>query len=204
MASTSENPDLFWGLRGGGGNFGVVTSLEYQLHPVGPTVLGGMLVHRAEDAGPLLRFHREFVKEVPDELTTLIVFLTGPPAPFLPSEAHGKKLVAIAVCYAGATEDGERVIAPLRKFGNPVADLVAPMPYLALQSMFDASAPAGVMNYWKSSYIDGLSDPAIEALLACGENVASPMSAIHIHQLGGRSRRQSTFPHHSIIATRHS
>jgi FAD/FMN-containing dehydrogenase len=186
MASTSENPDLFWGLRGGGGNFGVVTSLEYQLHPVGPTVLGGMVVHRAEEAEPLLRFHREFVNEVPDELTTLVVFLTGPPAPFLPSEVHGKKLVAIAVCYAGATEEGEKVLAPLRKFGTPVADLVAPMPYLALQSMFDASAPAGVMNYWKSSYIDGLSDSAIEVLLACGENMASPMSVIHIHQLGGK------------------
>ncbi len=188
MTSNSENPDLFWGVRGGGGNFGVVTSFEYQLHEVGTIVLGGMLVYRAEDAPALLRFHREFVKDVPNELTTLAVFLTAPPAPFLPGEIHGKKVVAIAVCYAGAIEEGEVVLSPLRKFGKPVADLMHPMPYLALQSLFDESAPAGVMNYWKSCYIGGLSDSAIDTLLEQAEKITSPLSAIHIHQLGGASK----------------
>jgi len=188
MTSSSENPDLFWGVRGGGGNFGVVTSFEYQLHQVGPIVLGGLLVYRAEDAPALLRFHREFVKGVPNELTTLAVCLTAPPAPFLPSEIHGKKVVAIAVCYAGAIEEGEAVLSPLRKFGKPVADVISPMPYRALQSLFDASAPAGVMNYWKSCYIDGLSDSAIDTLLEQAAKITSPLSAIHIHQLGGASK----------------
>jgi FAD/FMN-containing dehydrogenase len=189
MASSSENPDLFWGVRGGGGNFGVVTSLEYQLHAVGPIVLGGMIVHRAEDAPALLRFHREFTRDAPDELTTVAVYLTAPPAPFLPSEIYGKKVVAVAMCYAGDNEEGERLISPLRRFGRPVADLIRPMSYLALQSMFDASAPPGVQNYWKSSYIDGLSDSAIETILDRGARITSPLSAIHIHQLGGASAR---------------
>ncbi|MGA2664624.1 MAG: FAD-binding oxidoreductase [Nitrososphaerales archaeon] len=187
-ASSTENPDLFWGVRGGGGNFGVVTSFEYQLHPVGPIVLGGLLVHRAGDAPALLRFYREFVKDAPNELTTLVVYLTGPPVDFLPAETHGKKLVAIGLCYAGKVEEGEALIAPLRRFGAPVADLVRPVPYVALQSMFDASAPPGVLNYWKSSYIDGLSDSAIETILAAGERIPSPMTAIHVHQLGGQLR----------------
>lgn len=187
MASSSENPDLFWGVRGGGGNFGVVTSFEYQLHSIGPMVLGGMLVHRAGDAPALLRFHREFVSDAPEELTTLAVYLTAPPAPFLPSEIHGKKVLAIALCYAGDLEEGEKLLSPLRKFGKPVADLIKPMPYLALQKMFDESAPAGAMNYWKSFYIDGLSDSTIDALLAQGARISSPLSAIHIHQLGGAS-----------------
>lgn len=189
MASVSENPDLFWGIRGGGGNFGVVTSFEYQLHPLGPMVLGGMVVHRSEDGQALLRFYREFVREAPDELTTLVVFLTGPPAPFLPSEAHDKKLIAVALCYAGDLEEGERVVAPLRSFGHPLVDLVRPLPYLTLQSMFDSSAPPGNMNYWKSSYIDALSDSAIDTLMACGEKMTSPLSAIHVHQLGGMMRQ---------------
>ena len=188
MASSSENPDLFWGVRGGGGNFGVVTSLEYQLHAVGPIVLGGMIVHRAEDAPALLRFHREFVKDAPNELTTLAVCLTAPPSPSLPSEIHGKKVVAIALCYAGAVEEGEALLGPLRKFGKPVADLVRPMTYQALQSMFDESAPAGIMNYWKSSYVDGLSDSLLDTILEHATQITSPLSAIHIHQLGGASK----------------
>ena len=188
MATSSENPDLFWGLRGGGGNFGIVTSFEYQLYPVGPTVLGGMLVHRAEDGQALLRFYREFVKDAPDELTTLVVYFTGPPEPFLPSEFHGKKLVGIALCYAGALDEGERLLAPLRKFGRPVADLVAPMPYVVLQRMFDNAAPPGIMNYWKSSFIADLSDSAIETLMACGERIGSPLTAIHVYQLGGQMK----------------
>ena len=187
-ASPSENSDLFWGIRGGGGNFGIVTSFEYKLHPVGPIVLGGLLAHRAEDGRALLRFCRDFIKDAPTELTTLIVYLTAPPAPFLPTEVHGKQLVAIALCYAGKIEDGEKLLKPLRKFGKPVVDHIQPMPYSVLQSMFDEAAPPGVQNYWKSSYINGLTDSAIDTILERGAKITSPMSAIHVHQLGGTMR----------------
>jgi FAD/FMN-containing dehydrogenase len=184
-ANERENTDLFWGVRGGGGNFGVVTSFEYQLHPLGPLVVGGLVAHYAKDGRELLRFYREFVKNSPNELTTLAVYMTAPPAPFIPSDAHGKQLVAIALCYSGNIDDGQKLVRPLREFGKPVLTHIEPMPYAALQSMFDASAPPNIQNYWKSSYIKGLTDQAIDTLLECGGNISSPMSAIHIHQLGG-------------------
>jgi FAD/FMN-containing dehydrogenase len=188
-ASMSENTDLFWGVRGGGGNFGIVTSFEYQLHPVGPIILGGLIAHRAEDGRELLRFYREYVRQAPDELTTLAVYLTAPPMPFLPKEVHGTHLVAIALCYCGEVEEGQRVLAPLRKFGKPVADVIQPMPYVILQSLLDEAAPAGIQNYWKSAYMEGLSDAAIDVILSHGETITSPLSAIHVHQLGGAIRR---------------
>lgn len=189
IASMNENTDLFWGVRGGGGNFGIVTSFEYQLHPVGPIILGGLIAYRAEDGQALLRFYRDFVKEAPDELTTLVVYLTAPPLPFLPKEVHGKHLVAIVLCYCGKIEDGQRILAPLRKFGKPVADVIQPMPYTALQSMLDEAAPAGIQNYWKSAYISGLNDDVIDLILTYGDRITSPLSAIHVHQLGGAMRR---------------
>ncbi len=188
-ASMNENPDLFWGVRGGGGNFGIVVSFEFQLHQVGPIVLGGLVMHKANDADELLRFHRDFVKGIPDELTTLVVFLTAPPLPFLPKEVVGTHVVAIAACYSGPLDEGERVLAPLKKFGRPVADLIGPMPYVVLQSLFDESAPSGIQNYWKSAYLTGLDDGAIETILEYGGRIASPLSAIHIHHLGGAIRR---------------
>lgn len=190
-ASMNENTDLFWGVRGGGGNFGIVTSFEYSLHPVGPMILGGLIAYRAEEEGEkLLRFYKDFVKECPDELTTLLVYLTAPPFPFLPSEVHGKHLIAIVVCYCGAKiEEGEQVLAPLRKFGNPVADIIQPMPYTVLQSMLDAAAPPGIQNYWKSMYISSLDDDVIDTFLSFGKAITSPLSSIHIHQLGGAMRR---------------
>ena len=188
-ASMSEHTDLFWGIRGGGGNFGIVTSFEYQLHLVGPVILGGLIVYRAEDGPALLRFYRDFVKDAPDELTTLFVYLTAPPLPFLPKEVHGKHLVAIVLCYCGKVEDGQRVLAPLRKFGKPIADLIQPLPYAALQNMLDEAAPAGMQNYWKSAYISGLHDEVIDLVLAYGDKITSPFSAIHLHQLGGAMQR---------------
>jgi FAD/FMN-containing dehydrogenase len=188
-ASMDENPDLFWGVRGGGGNFGIVTSFEFQLHHVGPMILGGLVLHKAQDALALLKFHRDFLKSIPDELTTLVVFLTAPPLPFLPKEVVGTHLVAIAVCYSGQVEEGERILAPLKDFGHPVATVIHPMPYVVLQSLFDESAPAGIQNYWKSAYLADLDDGAIETMLAYGERIPSPLSAIHIHHLGGAMRR---------------
>jgi len=188
-ASLGENPDLFWGVRGGAGNFGVVTSFEFQLHQVGPTVLGGLIFHRAEDAEAILRFYRDFVQKAPDELTTLVIYLTAPPLPFLPKDVVGKHLVAIMVCYSGPVDLGVRVLEPLRKAGRPVADVIGPIPYVALQSLVDEAAPAGIRNYWKSAYLAGLDDRAISTFLEYGEKIASPFSAIHIHQLGGAMRR---------------
>ena len=188
-ASMSENTDLFWGVRGGGGNFGIVTSFQFQLHPVGPIILGGLIVYRAEDSEALLRFYRDYVKDAPDELTTLVVYMTAPPLPFLPKEVHGKHLVAIVLCYCGKVEDGQRILTPLRRFGRPVADVIQPMPYTVLQSMLDETGPAGLQNYWKSAYISGLNDEVIDTILSYGDKITSPFSAIHVHQLGGAMRR---------------
>lgn len=188
-ASSAENPDLFWGVRGGGGNFGVVTSFEFQLHEVGPLVVGGAVFHRIKDAEALLRFHREFVKTAPDDLTTVVVFLTAPPLPFFPKEVVGTHLVAIAACYAGPVEEGQRELAPLKRFGTPVADLIGPIPYTALQSMFDATAPPGIRNYWKSAYLKGLDDATAKVIVSRAEKMPSPLTAVHIHHLGGAMGR---------------
>lgn len=187
-ASADENPDLLWGLRGGGGNFGVVTAFEYDLHPVS-TVLGGLVLHPASRAPEVLRFFREFVASAPDELTCLAVFLTAPPAPFVPAELQLQPAIAIAVCYAGDLVKGERVIQPLRRFGPPTADVIGPMPYPVLQSMLDESAPSGLQNYWKSTFVSELSDALIEVLVARAAVMRSPLSAIHIHHLEGAVNR---------------
>ena len=187
-ASATDNPDLLWGLKGGGGNFGVVTSFEYRLHPVS-MVLGGMLIHPAARAGELLRFCRDFVKSAPDSLTTMLVFLTGPPAPFLPPEMHGKPLVAIGVCCSDTNSGGEKAIRALREFGPPAIDLVGPMPYAVLQSLHDPSAPAGFRSYWKSEYLADLTDDAIETIIGRASGMPSPMTQFHIHHLGGAVAR---------------
>ena len=183
-ASATENEDLFWGVRGGGGNFGIVTSFEYRLHRV-TTVLGGMVFYPAAQARDVLRFFRAYTAAAPDELTCLAVFLTAPPAPFLPAHLHGAPLVAITVCYTGWMDEGEEVVRPLRVFGPPLVDLIRPMPYTALQSMLDASAPSGLQNYWKSRYLSDLGDETVDTLIAHAGGMTSPLSAVHIHQLGG-------------------
>jgi FAD/FMN-containing dehydrogenase len=188
-ASMSENSDLFWGVRGGGGNFGIVTSFEFQLHPVGPMVMGGLILHRGSDAEGFLRFFRDYIKSVPDDLTTLMVFITAPPLPFIPSDLVGTHMLAVAVCYVGPVEEGKKVLEPLKKFGNPVADLIEEMPYVFLQSFLDDTAPPGIRNYWKTAYLKALDDETIRTYLKFGEKIPSPMSSIHIHQLGGQMSR---------------
>src|SRR5262245_51340567 len=136
-ASEDENPDLLWGLRGGGGNLGIVTSFEFKLHPVGPLVTAGVIFYPGDRAGEILRFYRDWVEDAPDELTTLANLLTAPPAPFIPEEWHGKPLVALIGMYAGPTDEGERAVRPLRELGDPVADLLGPMPYVAMQQLVD-------------------------------------------------------------------
>jgi FAD/FMN-containing dehydrogenase len=187
-ASAAQNSNLFWGLRGGGGNFGVVTSFEFDLHPVGPTVTAGPVFYPGDRAEEILRFYREFTADLPDELTTLANLLTAPPAPFLPEEWHGKKLIALIGCYAGEVEEGAEAMRPLRELGDPVADLVGPMPYAQLQQLIDALWPKGMQTYMKAGYLRELDDAAI-ATLARFHQEAPGASEIHVQHFGGAIAR---------------
>ena len=174
-ASATENPDLFWGMRGAGANFGVVTSFEYRLHPVGP-LLGGMLIHPFSKARDVLRFYRDVAATAPDELTALAALLTLP---------EGEPVVAIAPFYNGPMKAGEEVMQPLRAFGPPLADHVGPMSYLQVQTMLDAMMPAGLRNYWKTNFLKDLSDEAIDTLVTYFATVPSALTAAVIEQFGG-------------------
>ncbi|MFI1168099.1 FAD-binding oxidoreductase [Streptomyces sp. NPDC020801] len=187
-ADESEHPELFWALRGGGGNFGVVTSLEYQLHPVGPQVLAGLIFYPQEQARQVITRWRELTRDMPDELTTMVVLTTAPPLPFLPQEVHGTRVVVLAGMYAGAPEAGEAAVAPLRTLGTPIADLMGPMPYLGMQSLLDPLWTAGAHNYFTSAFIEP-SDAAIDAVLRHHAATPTPFSELHLHQLGGAFAR---------------
>ena len=188
-ASGEENPDLFWGIRGGGGNFGVVTSFEYRLHRVGPTVLAGPIFHPLDDAREVLAFYREFIAAAPDELTTIFELSVAPPLPFLPEDVHGKPIVMVGACYAGTAEDGVAVVRPLKELGTPIVDLLEPQPYLALQSMFDPFVPHGWHRYWKSVELPPLTDDAIDTLVEHAAAFTSPKSYCIVFQLGGALAR---------------
>jgi FAD/FMN-containing dehydrogenase len=188
-ASEDENPELFWGLRGGGGNFGIATSFEYQLHRVGPTVTAGVVFYPGERAAEILRFYRDWVDGAPDELTTLVNLLTAPPAPFLPEEWHGKPLVAIVGMHCGSVEDGERAVRPLRELGDPVADLMGPLPYVAMQGLIDPLWGPGAHSYMKAGWLGGLDDAAIDTLVRYHRDVTSPKTEIHVHHMGGAVAR---------------
>jgi FAD/FMN-containing dehydrogenase len=174
-ASAAENTELYWGLRGGGGNFGIAVSFQYRLHPV-DKVLGGMVIHSLERAGEALKFLREFTRSAPDELTTMAVLLTAP---------DGNKALAIIVCFSGTLSDGERVLQPLQRFGQPVADTIAAMPYMELQSLLESGFPPGLQNYWKSNFLQDLNDEVIGIIVESFGSVPSPTSAIAVEQLGG-------------------
>jgi len=188
-ASGDENPDLFWGIRGGGSNLGIVTSFEYRLHPVGPIVLAGPIFHPLEDGREVLAFYRELVATVPDELTTIFELSVAPPLPFLPEDVHGKPIVMVGACYAGALEDGIEVVRPLKQFGRPIVDLLEPKPYTALQSMFDPLVPHGWHRYWKSVELPPLTDDAIDTLVEHSSAPTSPKSYTIVFQLGGALAR---------------
>jgi FAD/FMN-containing dehydrogenase len=184
--SDGENADLFWGIRGGGGNFGIVTSFEYQLHPVGPMITGGMAFYPAVEAKELLYRYREFMATACDELTALFNFFsTLPPAPFVPSHLRGVPVVAIAVCHIGSIEDGRRELAPLREFAQPLIDRIRPMPYTTLQRLFDAAGVFGCQVHSQSGHLVELSDNAIETLVTHAAHITSPLSIVMISSLGG-------------------
>jgi FAD/FMN-containing dehydrogenase len=188
-ASAEQNSDLFWALRGGGGNFGVVTSMEYALHPVGPTVLGGLLFFPGETARDVLIGWRELTASMPDELTSLVVLTTAPPVPFLPESVHGTPIVGVGAMYCAALDVGEHVVAPLRQLAEPIADLLGPVPYAAMQQMLDPLWQAGAHNYFTSAMMDSLPDSAVDELIARWSAKPTPQSEIHIHHAGGAMAR---------------
>jgi FAD/FMN-containing dehydrogenase len=184
-ASGDEHPDLFWALRGGGGDFGVVTSFEFRAHPVGPIVLAGLLVYPWEQAREALRASRALMAGAPDELTVFDVLLTAPPVAPFPPELQGRPVVAVGVAWCGDPGEGERVLAPLRADCPPALDLVGPMPYVALQSMIDQTAPHGWNFYDRQHYLDEVSDGFIDAVLAGFEQVPTPQAHVVTGWLGG-------------------
>ena len=188
-ASAGENADLFWGVRGGGGNFGIVTSFEYRLHEVGPNVLSGLVVHPLDDAGKVLRFYRSFMADTPDDFVCWFVLRLAPPLPFLPPEWHGKGILGLAMCYSGKLDDGERVARPLRSFGKPIADVVAPHPYTAWQTILDPLLTPGARNYWKSHDFRELSEGLIDVLIEHARKIPDPQTEIAFAQLGGAVSR---------------
>jgi len=190
-ASDDENADLFWGLRGGGGNFGVVTEFEFRLHPVGPTVLAGPIFWLIEDSPELLRFYREWIEDAPDELMTIVIHRKAPPLPFIPAELHGRLVVGVACCYAGEIDKGERVVRPLRDFGTPALDLCVPKPYIEHQGMFDASYPHGWWYYIRACDVAELTDEVIDITVEHSERIKSPLTAFPIWQQGGAIARIS-------------
>ena len=188
-ASAEENSDLFWGLRGGGGNFGVVTSLEYALHPVGPTILGGLLFFPGEAAKDVLIRWRELTTTMPDELTSLVVLTTAPPVPFLPESVHGTPIVAVGAVYCGPLDGGEDVVRPLRTLADPIADLIGAVPYVAMQQLLDPLWQAGAHNYFTSAMLDSLPDSAVDELIARWSAKPTPQSELHVHHAGGAMAR---------------
>ncbi len=194
-ASTNEHPDLFWALRGGGGNFGVVTSVRFALHPVGPTVLAGPVFWAAEDTREVLRFYREFAAGAPDELGNIVRLGTIPPLPVVDEDLHFRPAIAVASCYAGPVADGERAVRALRRFGTPLVDLLGPTSYVDHQSSIDDTVPHGWHYYWKATDLDSLSDEVIDVVAEHAYDAASPWSYAAMFHLGGavaRSPREAT------------
>lgn len=198
-ASQDQHSDLFWAIRGGGGNFGVVTSFDFQLHPVGPEVLSGLVVHPYDQARELLRQYREFVRGAPDEVTAWVVLRKAPPLPFLPEEWHGREVMVFAVCYAGDMEEGRRAVAPLRAMGEPIADVIQPHPFRAWQAAFDSLLTPGARNYWKSHDFAELSDAAVVAIIDYAGKLPTPECEIFLAHLGGAvnrvARDATAYPH---------
>ena len=190
--STDEEPDLFWAIRGGGGNFGIATCLEYELHPVGPTVTGGPIVHPIARARELLHFFRERTRALPDE-HTIFASLTHAP------DGSGTEVAALVTCHCGAPADAETAMRPLKGFGSPLLDGVGPMPYCQLNSMLDANYPKGALNYWKSSFLTELDDAAVDTMIDCFARCPTPMGQLLLEHIHGAATRvgisDTAFPH---------
>ena len=185
--SETARPELLWGLRGGGGNFGIVSRFEFRLHPVS-TILGGLMLFPVARGREVLTVFRDWAADAPDEASMLASIMTAPPEPFVPPDLVGQKAVAILGCWCGDLDAGTHALEPLRALG-PVADVFGPMPYVALQAMLDGGAPNGLRNYFRGGFVDDLDDQVIDIALREGARMPSPMSQIHFHQMGGAVRR---------------
>jgi FAD/FMN-containing dehydrogenase len=184
-ASAEENADLFWGLRGGGGNFGVVTGIDYMLYPVGPDVVGGVVAWPASEAPKVLELYRRLAETAPPELTFVALMRPAPPAPWLPKEMHGKPIVAMLACYSGKPEEGEKAVVPIKSFGKPIGDILVRRPYAQLQSLLDATQPQGRRYYWKSEYLSRIEPALCDKIVEQAARIRSPHSAVILFQLGG-------------------
>ncbi|UZF92490.1 FAD-binding oxidoreductase [Bosea sp. NBC_00550] len=187
--SEAQDPDLFWALRGGGGNFGVVTAFEFRLHKFGPQVLSGLVVHPFSEAETVLREYRQALEFAPDELTCWAVMRQAPPLPFLPAEWHGKEVLILAMCYCGDIAEGNKATARLRSIGTPIADVVGATPFTAWQQAFDPLLAPGARNYWKSHDFAELSDTTIRLLIGAACHLPSPECEIFIAHVGGAAGR---------------
>jgi FAD/FMN-containing dehydrogenase len=188
-ASEQENPDLFWGIRGGGSNFGVVTAFQFKLHPVGPQVAAAIVLYPAEKAQAALRFYKEYTSKAPDEVGTIAEFATVPPAHIFPEKIHGKPVFLFAACYVGPVEEGVRQLQPLRDFAEPLADLSGAMPFIELQRFFDEDYPHGRLYYWRSIYLNNLEDEVSAVLAEHAARRPSPLSTLDVFTLGGAMAR---------------
>jgi hypothetical protein len=184
-ASNEENEDLFWGLRGGGGNFGVVTSIDYLLYPVGPEIIGGIVAWPISEAPGVFELYRNLVRNAPDELTLVMIIRIAPDVPWLPKEVQGKLIVAIMACFSGNPEDGEKIVSPIKAFGRPVGDILTRRSYIEMQSLLDRTQPKGRRNYWKSEYLSGIEPPLDEKLITHAAKITSLHSSVILFQIEG-------------------
>jgi FAD/FMN-containing dehydrogenase len=187
-ASEDDHADLFWAIRGGGGNFGVATALEFRLHPV-KEIYGGPMFFAMKDAEAILRYYREFIAEAPEQFGGFPAFQIAPPLPFIPEDRHGETFLAFIACWAGPVDEGEQILKPLHDVAEVVAEHVGPMPYPALNSAFDALVPAGLQHYWKANFVRELTDDAIAAHLVHGPKVPAVNSTVHIYPINGACHR---------------
>ncbi|MGE5681786.1 MAG: FAD-binding oxidoreductase [Bacillota bacterium] len=184
-ADIGENSDLFWALRGGGGNFGVVTAIDYKLYPIGPEILGGVVAWTADQAPAVLELYAKLASSAPPELTLVALMRPAPAAPWLPKEMHGKPIVALLACYSGKPEEGEKLVAPIKSFGKPVGDVLIRRPYAQIQSMLDATQPKGRRYYWKSEYIAEVKPELCRKVIEHAAKITSPFSAVILFQIEG-------------------
>lgn len=191
IASEKENEDLFWAIRGGGGNFGVLTSLEFRLHPV-KDIYGGPMFYELKHVGDILRFYRDYIKDAPEEMGCFPAFQIAPPLPFIPENRHGDTFVAMVACWAGPLDKGEKALKPFHDVAPVVAEFVGPMPYPALNSAFDGLVPPGLQHYWKANFVKELTDDAILAHIEHGPKIPAVNSTMHIYPINGACHRVAT------------
>ncbi|MEN6534433.1 MAG: FAD-binding oxidoreductase [Bryobacteraceae bacterium] len=198
--SNIENADLFWGLRGGGGNFGVVTGIDYNLYPVGPEIVGGLVAWPASEAPGVLELYRRLAGTAPPELTLVVLMRLAPPAPWLPQDIHGKPIVAMLACYSRRPEKGEKAVAPIKSFGKPIGDVLVRRPYAQLQALLDATQPKGRRYYWKSEYLSSIQPALCEKFMTHAAKIRSPHSAVILFQIEGALNRLAE--EHSAVGNR--